>query len=349
MGVSRCVATALIAATMLMAPVGIGPAMAQDAERARVWTQELFFGVGETVEVHFAGLPGNTSDWIAVVPTDAPDTTWGKWRFTGGAEEGSMEFTGLAEGRYQVRLYFNWAGTASYDVEDRHGFTVGDAPAIEAVEDPVPVEEQDRPAPPGEGGGGLVWTSQDIYEPGEAIIVHFEGLAGHTSDWINVVPADTTDSTWGDWAYTRATQAGSMEFPAREAGVYQVRVYFNWAGTSSYEVQDRHTFYVGINPIDLAEPAATEQDVYVAGEPIAVLFAGLPGNDTDWITVVPVDAPDNTWGDWRYTRGKTHGVMQFAPLEPGNYEVRVYHDWAGTRSYDVQFRHPFTVVAEAQG
>lgn len=349
MRVTRVIGTALVAATLLMTMGACGTAVAQDAEGARVWTDKLFYDAGEAVEVRFSGLPGNNSDWIAVVPSGSPDTTWGSWRYTNGAEEGTMSFTGLAEGTYQVRLYFNWAGGGGYEVQHRHGFTVGEAPVIQEPEQPVPVEEQDRPAPPGEGGGGLVWTSKDIYEPGEAITVHFEGLAGYTSDWISVVPADATDSTWGDWAYTRATQAGSMEFAGREAGVYQVRVYFNWAGGGGYEVQDRHTFYVGINPIDLTEPAATEQEIYVAGEPIAVLFSGLPGNDTDWITVVPVDAPDNTWGDWRYTRGKVSGVMQFAPREPGDYEVRIYHDWAGTRSYEVQYRSSFTVVAEAQG
>ncbi|MGI5817387.1 MAG: hypothetical protein ACOX9R_04745 [Armatimonadota bacterium] len=114
-------------------------------------------------------------------------------------------------------------------------------------------------------------------------------------------------------------------------------------------MQDRHTFFVGAAPDVAAGLAGTEQAVYTEGESITVFFSGLPGNGADWINIVPADAPDSRWGDWKYTREKREGVLEFGALPPGEYEVRVYFDWVGTRTYEVQHRHRFTVVPEAAG
>jgi hypothetical protein len=83
----------------------------------------------------------------------------------GGEANGVMEFTGQRQaGVYQVRLYLDWAGTRSYDVAHRHTFYVGVQPP--ATEQPAPVTPEDgaEPALP-EDGGGLVWTSRDVYAP----------------------------------------------------------------------------------------------------------------------------------------------------------------------------------------
>ncbi len=317
-----------------------------------VTTQRNYYDPGETVTIVLSELPGNPTDWVAIVPEEAPENTWGRWQYTRGIEDGMIDLPAPMEpGVYQVRLYLDWQGTASYDVADRHTFWVGvDPPEADQPEEPEPAEPGDDEGAPAlpEIGGVLVWTSAPAYEPDETVVVHFEGLPGNRTDWINVVPAEASDRTWGDWRYTRGLTEGDLEFPGLPEGRYEVRVYFDWAGGGGYTVQQRHTFFSGPIPEGADAPVATEQSTYAIEQPITVFFRGLPGNDSDWINVVPADATDSTWGDWRYTRGRSEGVMMFNPLPPGEYEVRMYHDWDGTEAYEVQHRHRFTVLEQGQ-
>lgn len=63
-------------------------------------------------------------------------------------------------------------------------------------------------------------------------------------------------------------------------------------------------------------------------EKISISYFGLPGNKQDWITIVPVDKPDNTYGQWFYTQGKTNGKHTFNAIqEAGVYEIRTYYNW----------------------
>lgn len=71
----------------------------------------------------------------------------------------------------------------------------------------------------------------------------------------------------------------------------------------------------------------TARQVYRAGETVEVKYAGLPGNQRDWVTVVPLGTPRDQWGRWTYTDGKTSGSFEVADLEPGAYEARLYLDW----------------------
>lgn len=67
--------------------------------------------------------------------------------------------------------------------------------------------------------------------------------------------------------------------------------------------------------------------VYTRNEQVTVKYAGLPGNQQDWITLVSASEPDTTYGEWFYTNGQKKGTYTFKPVEAGNYEVRIYFDW----------------------
>jgi hypothetical protein len=79
----------------------------------------------ERVVVEYAGLPGNVSDWISVVPAGADDSNYvpGQWEFTDGKKGGSITVGPLPEGRYEARVYFNWSA-GSYEVRARYNFEV---------------------------------------------------------------------------------------------------------------------------------------------------------------------------------------------------------------------------------
>ena len=79
-----------------------------------------------------------------------------------------------------------------------------------------------------------------------------------------------------------------------------------------------------------------------AGQPIIVEFRGLPGNAQDWITLVPRDAPANTYHEWFYLKSQRSGSLTFKPVAPGDYEVRAYHNWPAG-GYVIHERAPLRV------
>ena len=63
------------------------------------------------------------------------------------------------------------------------------------------------------------------------------------------------------------------------------------------------------------------------GQQITFAFSNMPGNEQDWITIVPAEADDTTWGEYFYTESAIGGVHSFSAQEPGEYEIRAYADW----------------------
>lgn len=59
-----------------------------------------------------------------------------------------------------------------------------------------------------------------------------------------------------------------------------------------------------------APTVATDRAGYAPGETIVVSVAGLPGNQQDWLTLVAVGAPEDTFGEWTFTEGVTEGEFR---------------------------------------
>lgn len=72
---------------------------------------------------------------------------------------------------------------------------------------------------------------------------------------------------------------------------------------------------------------SSEKTVYKEDEPVVLNYGGLPGNQRDWVTVVPLGTPADNWGQWTYTNGKASGSFEVGDLAPGAYEARIYLDW----------------------
>ena len=79
------------------------------------------------------------------------------------------------------------------------------------------------------------------------------------------------------------------------------------------------------------------------GQAVKVCVAGLPGNNQDWMTVVPAKASATTYAEWAYSNGLRSFCKVFTgQSKPGKYEVRVYFNWP-SGSYKIQARQGFTV------
>ena len=94
----------------------------------------------------------------------------------------------------------------------------------------------------------------------------------------------------------------------------------------------------------------TEKDTYNQGEKIKVNFFNSPGNDTDWICIVPASSPDTEVTDqYQYLpKQASQGVLTFDPLSPGKYEVRIYYNYK-RNGYVVSDRYAFSVVSSPEG
>jgi hypothetical protein len=73
--------------------------------------------------------------------------------------------------------------------------------------------------------------------------------------------------------------------------------------------------------------AGPNLSVALVKKTVKVHWQGTPGNQQDWITVVPAGTPDDVWGNWVYLKGKTSGTFVVQDLAPGQYEARLYLDW----------------------
>lgn len=89
----------------------------------------------------------------------------------------------------------------------------------------------------------------------------------------------------------------------------------------------------------------TDKDTYNYGEPVNVKFTNAPGDERDWICIVPAGSPDTEAGDYKYMpKGLSQGVLVFDSPTPGKYEARAYYNYA-RRGYVVSGRHAFTIVS----
>ena len=107
-------------------------------------------------------------------------------------------------------------------------------------------------------------------------------------------------------------------------------------------------FFIAVASLGAGQPptlSASPSAVNPADE-ITVVYSGAPGFDTDWIAIYRIDEANERYGEWSYLRGEKSGTLTFtAPQELGDYEFRMFENWAGSGSYEEIARsNPVSVV-----
>lgn len=92
-------------------------------------TDKDAYAPDEAINVYFRNSPGNSNDWITLVPQATPDGKYREWKWIR-ATEGTVTFRGVKEGVYEVRIHLK--GTHS-EPSARHVLKVSDGRA-EATE-----------------------------------------------------------------------------------------------------------------------------------------------------------------------------------------------------------------------
>lgn len=260
------------------------------------------------VVINYTNFSGSTTDWVGIFPPGAPNDPSGyvAWQYTGGPTNGSLTFSGLAAGTYEARYFADWAGShsfAPYVISSQ--FSVGSMPAIT--------------------------TDHPQYGQGEMVNVIYSNMPGNMLDYVAVSIAGSADTATVQRAYINGNMNGTQAFAGLAAGNYEARAYVNDTST----IIAMSTFSV------TGTTVTTDATSYNGATPVTVMYAGMPGNMADYVSVAVVGSPDSTYTQFAYTMGQTTGMAQFSGLPVGTYEARAYFN----NTFIVQARSaPFTVA-----
>jgi hypothetical protein len=248
---------------------------------ATVMTDSSSYGPGDNITVSWTGMPGDTTDWIALAPQGSSLETTTTWAYTGGVASGSHTFVGgvSASGMYVARAFPNNTYTLA---GESVAFTVN-APTIVTIT-----------------------TDMSSYGPGENVTVSWTGLPGDATDWVALAPQSSSLVTTTAWAYTGGSTSGSYTFVGgiAAAGTYVARAFPN----NTYSLAGESTaFMVSASAATLV----TDQSSYTVDQSITITWTGLPGNPTDWVALAPQGSSVETTTTWVYTGGVISGSYTF--------------------------------------
>lgn len=132
----------------------------------------------------------------------------------------------------------------------------------------------------------------------------------HHRDYITIVPVDAPESEIGTYQRARNDNRNTLTAPA-VPGDYEVRYVLN---------EERRI--LGRTPVTVIEASVelSAPDEVMIGSDFPVEWSHTI-HHRDYITIVPVDAPESESGNYQRARDFTQSSLT-APAEAGNYEVR---------------------------
>ncbi|MGB0748185.1 MAG: VWA domain-containing protein [Magnetospiraceae bacterium] len=130
------------------------------------------------------------------------------------------------------------------------------------------------------------------------------------NDYITVVPVGTPEKQHGNYQYTRKGSPLTLRLPD-QPGDYELRYVMG---------QSRATLATLPIAIEAVSSGLEAPPTAPIGSEIQVTWTG-PGNQNDYITVVPKGTPEKQHGNYQYTR-KGNPLPLKMPEEPGEYELR---------------------------
>jgi len=257
---------------------------------------------GGTVTVTWAGIATPTpTDWLALVPLNAPDTSFVAWVYTNGRAGDSLLFVlppTLVAGPYDLRLFAGGGGPA---LGVSNVVTVT-APGPTLAVSPVTV----------------VATS--------SLTVDWHAIAAPTAtDWIGVYAVGAPDASYVARVVTTGLTSGTttLALPGGlAAGPYELRLFTNNTFT---RLAVSNGLAVVTGPLVRVTPATLPA---TGPRTLTVTWEGMATpTPTDWVALALLNAPDTGYVAWSYTTGAAAGSLALsvpATVPPGSYELRIY-------------------------
>lgn len=284
----------------IAAPEPVAGAVQAATGPATVTTDRATYTFATPITVSFAGLDGAAADWVSIAPQGSPLTTTTRWTFTGGGTSGSTTFEGPSTGGTYVARAFDASSV------------------LQGESDPFTVQDPSQTM-------ATVGVTQASYNMTEDITITWTGMPGNPQDWVAISPVGFPDNDQAEWRFTGGGASGSVtitggfQLTGFPPGSYVARAYLNNTFT---KVAESAPFSIG----GTGPSISTDLTAYSTTDVISVVWAGLPGNQHDWVGVMPAGAPATTVIAWVYTNGAVANRAPFSAgnLAPGNYIARAF-------------------------
>ena len=247
-------------------------------------TDATSYGSGSTVTVNYTGLAGTSTDWISIAAPGSAPNSFVRFQYTNGQSDGSVQFAGLPNGNYVARSYNN----DSFEiVKESSEFAIGN----------------------------VISTNATTYNPGDNIVVNFQGLPPNPTNWIAISEDGAAPNSFVSFQYV-STASGQVTFAGLPSGNYEARVYLN----DSYVIHGSSDFVVGTPP---APEITTDKASYVQGETLNATYT-VTGDATDWVGISTAGSPDTSFITYQYVSPSGTASFNTQGLAAGNYEARLY-------------------------
>jgi len=250
----------------------------------------------ESATFTFNGATASGTDWIAIIPNGAPNTSFVRWQYTNQQGSGSLSIAlaNLASGVYVAKLFANnntsdlQATSASFSINANETYSVA--------------------------------ADKARYLATETINLSFRSAPPTAFDWIAVAPVGAPSSAYVYWAYTNAA-LGELRVPVTGigsgSGSYEARLYAN----NTFELKATSSIFT-VEPFHLS----ADKTNYARFEKAKISFNVSPATPQDWIAIAPVGGAPSSYVAWTYTGGTGVGLREFSLLDlpGGSYEARFY-------------------------
>jgi IPT/TIG domain-containing protein/fibronectin type III domain protein len=251
-----------------------------------------------TVAWKYMGVTSST-DWFALVPVGAADTSWMAFIYGTGRANDSTLFNipaNLAAGTYEVRLFSN---------NTFKRVTVSNSITVTA-------------------SGPTLATSPVSTAAGGTLTASWRNIAAPTpTDWVGLYTVGSTDASFVTKTYTngRATDRMLMTLPGNVAtGSYELRLF---SSDSLTLLATSNGFEVTTDARVSASPLTVN-----AGATLNVAWSGIATpTATDWVGLVPLNGADSAYLAWHFTNGAASGALNLSipsTVPTGTYEVRLF-------------------------
>jgi hypothetical protein len=229
------------------------------------------------------------------------------------------------------------------------------APAPSPAPGPTPAPSPAPTAPPpvrpasvpSETSAAKVSPLKPSYQVGYPIMVSIEGMPGGERDYVALAEAGAPPAAYVYFEYTQGARAKDLKLrPVMKPGDYELRLFFQSDADAGQADRIRAATPLTITPA--GEVTLTPaQAAYAEAQPLTVAFAGMPGNDKDWIAVAASGSPEADYISYVYTQGRTTGSVELKSLmKPGPYEIRAFFD-DGSGDRTVRGRTAIEIVPAA--
>jgi hypothetical protein len=186
----------------------------------------------------------------------------------------------------------------------------------------------------------------------EPVAVRFSGfplVSSARGHWLSIADAEMPDNQQlYRFVYLPRSANGRVELPTKGLmpfKAYEIRAYLDWDGTRSWDVVARLDF--GVMPNRNCKKALINSvaGIVDAGTPLQFSFSGVIDSASNWIAIAKSNQTNPNFLKSRYLPQVQAGdaTIDTTGLEPGEYELRLFEDWARNKEYFLQSSVRFIV------